>query len=638
MTDLTRCVRRSVALLAAVLLTGAGPAVALGSAGDLPVERITTSGYPTVEAIVVAPPELAGTAISQDSFTVSEQGAVRPVTVEAMPVGDLAVVLVIDTSGSMKGEGILAARRAAESFVSAMPVDARIAVVGFGSVPTVYASFTTDHSKLLSALSSLRVKGATALHDALITSAGLFGGDPPAAGARRVVVLLTDGGDSASKATLADAVRVLNASQLSLSAIAMATRQSDTAALTLLTSSVRGALAPAADSGALKAVFDGIANSVLRQYRLRWTSVARGATDVTIGLLAGGTTWSAVRSAVYPSPPSPVTVGPNVPQPIPPPVSYTAIAADSGHRWLYGGLAGGFLAFVLAIGVLLWPNPPKRRLANEYTARVRNDISGFGKGVIRATREYFRRHGRGQRLSALLEQAGMSMDAPTAAVIAGGIAFCGFALGIALGSVLAAIALGFTGLAVCYFLVKSRADRRSAKFRDQFDSTLQIIINSLRSGYGVSQAIATVARESDAPTSEEFRRIVGETTLGMDQIRSLDSCAQRTRCDELLWVTESMEVNRDVGGNLTEVLAGIASTIRSRIRLARQVHTLSAEGRISARILIVMPFVALAIQVLFNRSSLRELFHGAGLIFLLAGIVFMLFGYVWTKRIVRITY
>ena len=187
-------------------------------------------------------------------------------------------------------------------------------------------------------------------------------------------------------------------------------------------------------------------------------------------------------------------------------------------------------------------------------------------------------------------------------------------------------------------LLKAKAGRRTAAFQEQFDVALQIIINSLKSGYGVSQAIATVARETEAPTSDEFRRIVAETTLGMDQIRSLDACARRMQCNELLWVTECMEVNRDVGGNLSQVLEGIAATIRSRLRLARQVHALSAEGRVSAKILMVMPLVAVLIQVSFNRSSFGALFHGTGLVILIGAAIAMGLGYVWTRRIVRIDY
>ena len=622
-------------------LAVAAPAAALDPPPALQAQGVDVAAYPQMSAVVVPPRELTTDAIRQGTFSVLEGGQKREATIEPLPAGDLGVVLVIDTSGSMKGGAIAAARGAATSFVETMPADTRIAVVGFGSVATVRSPFTTDRAKTRASLASLRVRGQTALHDALITGSKLFGDGPLPAGARRVIVVLSDGGDTASKSSLADASRALKAASVSVSAIALATRESDNAALTLLATTAGGAVAPAVDPAALKGVFDGVANSVLRQYRLRWTSGASGATDVTLSLQAGGRTWQTVQPVSFPAAPTSVQPSPGsapTPAPSPAPVRTRIATAKSGDQWLYSGLGAGFLAALLAVGVVLWPRPPKRRLAVELGVRPRNEVSGFSQGIIRATRAYFQRRGRGERLAALLERAGMTMDAPTAAVLAGGVALSCVAVGVLLGGVLVALLFGLLGT-ICFFMViKSRADRRSAKFREQFESSLQIIINSLRSGYGVSQAIETVARESEAPTSDEFRRIVTETSLGMDQIRALEACAHRVGCDELLWVSQSMEVNRDVGGNLAEVLTGVATTIRSRIRLARQVQAVSAEGRLSAKLLMASPLAAFAIQGAINRSNLGLLFRGGGLLFFAAGVVFMAIGYVWTRHIVRIKY
>ena len=645
MSAVARRLRWATGVLMGVVLAGTA-AAALEPAPELQVDVIETAGYPSVRAIVVPPRELSVDAIRQGTFIVLEGGQKREATVETLPSKDLAVVLVIDTSGSMKGDAILQARSAAASFVAAMPADTRLAVVGFGTVAKVHSPFTTDRTKTLAALASLRVRGQTALHDALVTGSKLFEDVTLPPGSRRVIVVLSDGGDTASKATLGDASRALNTAGVSVSAIALATRESDTAALKLLTSSAGGAMAPAADPAALKGVFDGVASSVLRQYQLRWTSTASGTSDITLELASGGKTWRAVRAVSFPTlttvPPASVVPSPSptpTPAPVPVPAPVLRIGtAESGSRWLYTGLGAGFLAALLAIGVVVWPRPPRRRLAAELGLRPHNEVSGFSKGLIRATRTYFRRHGRGRRLASLLERAGMTMDAPTAAVLAGAIGLCSMALGLVLDGVALAFVLGIVTLSVGFLLLKSRADRRSTKFRDQFESSLQIIISSLKSGYGISQAIGTVAREAEAPTSDEFRRIVAETTLGMDQIQALEACAKRTGCDELLWVAESMEVNRDVGGNLADVLVGIATTIRSRIRLARQVQAIASEGRLSAQILLAMPILGFIYRALVTRKALGLMFSGAGLVVLIGGAVCMVIGYVWTRRIVAIRY
>ena len=230
------------------------------------------------------------------------------------------------------------------------------------------------------------------------------------------------------------------------------------------------------------------------------------------------------------------------------------------------------------------------------------------------------------------------MDAPTAAVIAGAVSVAAALVGATFGGLATGLLAGSLSLGVCYLILKSKADRRSAKFRDQFEAALQMIINSLKSGYGASQAIETVAREAESPTSDEFRRVVTETTLGMDQIKALEACALRTKCDELIWVSEAMEVNREVGGNLSEVLVGIAGTLRARVRLSRQVKALSAEGRISAKVLLVVPIVVFLFQFLANRSALSELFHGFGLVMLLSSLVSMAIGSLWINRIVKVDF
>ena len=640
-----RLFRISIVVLAiAAIAPLTSGAAAQDSSPELQLESIDISAYPNVHAVVVGPRNLTTDAIRSGTFTVTEGGAKREATVEPLPTNDLAVVLVIDTSGSMKGDAILAARNAATSFVSSMPPDTRIAVVGFGTVATIRSPFTTDHGKTTAALSALQVRGQTALHDAVIVASKLFENEKLSPGTRRVMVLLSDGGDTASKSSLAGASQALRAADVALSAIALATRESDSAALQILTSSTGGATAQAADPTALKGVFDSVANSVLRQYRVAWTSTGHGDSEVRLELKSGDRTWQAVRAVSFPAPsptappvstlPSPAATTVTAPAlPIP-----RVITADSGRKWLYGGLGAGFLSALLALGVVFWPRPPKRRLATELGTRPRNEVSGFSQGMISATRTYFQRHDRGRWLATLLERAGMTMDAPTAAVLTGAVSVCLMAFALLLAGAVLAFFAGVLGLMICLLLLKSRADRRSQRFQDQFEACLQIIINSLRSGYGVSQAISTVARESEAPASEEFRRIVAETTLGMDQIDALQACAKRMNCAELQWVSESMEVNRDVGGNLANVLTGVAETIRSRARLARQVNSISAEGRISAQILLVMPGVAFVIQAAFNRSSLALLFHGIGLVLLVAGIASMALGYLWTRRIVHIKY
>jgi tight adherence protein B len=629
-----------LAVCLAVFFAGVSPASSQEQPGELRVESLTHNEAQIVDAIVVPPAFIPREALIDEAFSVTEGGRQRQLSVEALPTSNLSIVLVLDTSGSMKGQAIAAAQRAAAMFVTSLPADAQVAVVGFGSSPKLYSPFSSDRSITTAALTQLRVRGETALHDAIIMGSGLLSDPNLPANTRKVMIVLTDGGDTASKATLGAASQSVTKAGVALSAIALTTRESDTAALTLLTSSTGGVVASAVDTNALNSVFEGIVNSVLRRYRLTWTSESVGRTEVVLELRTPGAVQRASRTVEFAVPPTflrPNNIG-SVPPTLPSVRPLVAPIPSSGVKWLYFGLSAGFLSLLLGIGVVLWPRPPRRRLAPELGAQRQAQISGVGTVLVTSMRRFLVRQRRGHRLGALLERAGSTMDAATASVLIGAIAICGMALGLVVGGIVWAAILVTLGLTIPYLLLRRRADKRSELFGQQFESTLQMIINSLKSGYGVSQAIDTVARESLSPTSDEFHRVITETRLGMDQIRALEACANRVQCDELTWVADSMEVNRDVGGNLTEVLTGVEQTIRSRTRLARQVHSLSAEGRFSAQILIAMPFLIMIFQLLTNRSYIGEIFRGSGLILLLLGIWFMTIGYFWIRKIIQIDY
>ena len=103
------------------------------------------------------------------------------------------------------------------------------------------------------------------------------------------------------------------------------------------------------------------------------------------------------------------------------------------------------------------------------------------------------------------------------------------------------------------------------------------------------QAFAGVAAESEEPTSEEFGRILNETRVGRDLGFSLDEAARRMKSEDFVWVTQAIAINREVGGNLAEVLDGVSGTIRERNQIRRQVKALAAEGKLSALVLMLLP-------------------------------------------------
>jgi tight adherence protein B len=212
-------------------------------------------------------------------------------------------------------------------------------------------------------------------------------------------------------------------------------------------------------------------------------------------------------------------------------------------------------------------------------------------------------------------------------------------VGLASGEPMIGLLLAVGAVALPRLLISRRAGKRRRAFGDQLDGTLQLIAGSLRAGYGLTQALDAVAAEAPAPTSDEFGRVVVETRLGRDFTDSLTALARRMASDDMLWVAEAIGIQREVGGDLAEVLDTLAETIRERSQLRRQVHALSAEGRISAIILIALPILLAAAISVINPEYLGELTGSpTGRILLLISVVLMVIGIAWIRRIIRVVF
>jgi tight adherence protein B len=164
-----------------------------------------------------------------------------------------------------------------------------------------------------------------------------------------------------------------------------------------------------------------------------------------------------------------------------------------------------------------------------------------------------------------------------------------------------------------------------------------LLAASLEAGYGVLQGLETIVREAPSPTAEEFGRTLAEIRLGVPMHEALDSMTDRIGGEDFRWVIVAMNIQREVGGNLVEILGTVADTIRERGRLRRTVKALSAEGRLSAVILTVMPFVLSAYLALVNPKYIGTLFSAtAGIVFVGIALFLMCVGVVWMRKIVRI--
>ncbi len=193
------------------------------------------------------------------------------------------------------------------------------------------------------------------------------------------------------------------------------------------------------------------------------------------------------------------------------------------------------------------------------------------------------------------------------------------------------------GFAVPNSLLRVRVDRRKRAFAEQLPDTLQMIVSSLRSGFTLQHGLEASVRDSSGPVAAELRRALSETRLGAELEDALEGVGTRTGNPDMRWLTMAIKLQREVGGSLAEVLQTTADTMREREQLRRNVHALSAEGRLSATILVAMPLLIGAWMVLFRTAYVSPLWtHPLGLVLLGAAVVLMVIGIAWLRAVVKV--
>ncbi|MCO1339130.1 hypothetical protein BJH93_09540 [Kocuria polaris] len=315
---------------------------------------------------------------------------------------------------------------------------------------------------------------------------------------------------------------------------------------------------------------------------------------------------------------------------------------NAGAWLLAGGLAAGLAAMLLLVFTLFRPASSRVSKTRRRPVAAANDASALarvGDAAVAAVEARIGSRGQGWLTADALEQSGVRRSPAEVVVLT------------LIGAVVAAVAgrlLGGLGLALLLFLaaplavvvvLRVRAGRRRAAFDDQLPDLLMTLAGSLRAGHSVLRALDGAAREFDAPMSEVLSRVVNESRVGRNLETTMQEAAGRMRSEDFAWVAEAIRINREVGGDLARVLDQVGTTIRERAEIKGQVRALSAEGRISAYILIALPFFLGAAMALMNPGYVGTLFtHPIGIGLLLLGAVMMAIGSFVLSRMIRIEF
>ncbi|HEX8508535.1 MAG TPA: type II secretion system F family protein [Propionibacteriaceae bacterium] len=301
------------------------------------------------------------------------------------------------------------------------------------------------------------------------------------------------------------------------------------------------------------------------------------------------------------------------------------------------GITACALTLLIVTYLLLSPGPVRVSLK-----RLQPGASSGPGGLTRLTtaateaiERLLHRRGDVDTHVAVLDAAGLKIrlqDLVLLVVVGSLVAGTG---GLLLSGVLLGLALAAATPFAVRVLLSVLAGRRRAAFADQLDDSLQLIASSLRAGHSLLQALASVAHEAEEPTAVEFARIINETRVGRPLAAALDETAARMRSEDFVWVTQAIAINREVGGNLAEVLDGVGHTIRERNQIRRQVQALSAEGKLSAYVLIALPFGIGGFLSFSNPAYMAKFTEGlVGYAMAGTAVVMLVVGALWLRKVV----
>ncbi len=238
----------------------------------------------------------------------------------------------------------------------------------------------------------------------------------------------------------------------------------------------------------------------------------------------------------------------------------------------------------------------------------------------------------------MIEQAGYSMLAHRLVLLAGGLAIGGGAAGwIFTHHVLVALVAAAVAGALPFLKVSRARSQRILKMEEQLPEAVDMMKRALRAGHPFSGSIKLVSEELEAPLGKEFATTFADLNYGNDVRRAMLGLLQRVPSVPVMALVTSVLVQKETGGNLAEILGQISNVIRGRFRLERKIRTLSAEGRLSAWILALVPIVLFGIITLTTPDYLPTLTESdVGKKLIAFGAVSGVIGILWIRKIIRI--
>jgi tight adherence protein B len=639
------------AVLVGLLLAGSGGAAFGAEEGPVASISSVQNRGEQVQVLVSLDALPAGASPDLDSLELQVGDSTLRANAELASDVDAAdgiqrtAVLALDASESMRGERFAAAKEAARAFTEAAPEDVRIGVVAFsGDVQRVQTP-TTDRDAVLEAVDSLTLDRQTLLYPGVAEALDMVGSE----GSRSVLVL-SDGKDTTGQdvAPLLEDVKQSGV-QLDVVSLGLDRRQLDL--LGDLADAGSGDVLTAADPAALTRLFTEQAAVLQSQVLVNFKvpdGTAGGDETLAVSIMAAGQRYSDSALVSLPAGASQQSTSPTEAAVVEP-------AFAPGPIYLTAGLAAfsvALLAMLLvALGVLDVRTPPT--VVDRLSPYQQGGSSGgrpSGGAVPQSAPVGIKRRGVQAvervlsggvqtKLAGKLDAAGLKLTPAEWALTHAGIVVMAGLGGFMLsgGDLLVTFLLLAAGAVLPWYYLKRKRTKRLKAFDSQLADTLQLLSGSLSAGLSFTQSIDTVVREGSEPVSGEFRRSLVEQRLGVDLEESLDGVAKRMQSADFAWVVMAIRIQRQVGGNLAELLLTVASTLREREHLRRQVKVLSAEGVFSAWILGGLPPVFILYLLVARREYLAPMWQEpVGLVMSGAAAMTMAVGVFWMSKAIKV--
>jgi tight adherence protein B len=244
----------------------------------------------------------------------------------------------------------------------------------------------------------------------------------------------------------------------------------------------------------------------------------------------------------------------------------------------------------------------------------------------------------GASIAALVEQAGRRMGVSTVLLMAAGCALAGgFALGALMHASWAFAPGAIAGFSVPFIVLARTRSRRLRRFEEQFPEALDLLSRAIRAGHAFTTAMGMVADDATDPIGGEFRKTFDEQNFGLPLKDALANLAERVPLIDVRFFVTAVLIQRETGGNLSEILDNLSHVVRERFKILRQVRVYTAHGRLTGYVLMGLP-AALAIALSFiNPDHMALLFNERmGRLMILAAIVMQTVGYFWIQKVVKI--